>query len=326
MFLIFLLFPCLLFSKTVEVVADWRITEQDEHLSRIKPLLLQQGDSLVISDLSRYENALQKKNKQPFKFNEDVKKLVIWNFPKRFKKLDFSRCPKEKLVLFMWEPPTVQKQLHDKNVHRFFSKIFTWDDDLVDNKLYYKFYYPVLHPMVAGRPSFEEKKLCTLIFSNKKSSHPQELYTAREEVIRFFEEKKTQDFEFYGKWWESAGYTTYRGEVPDKIAVMKNYRFCFCYENIHGKKGYITEKIFDAFTAGTVPIYWGASNVEKYIPENCFIDRRKFKSNEELYTFLKTMSKATYESYLKRIEAWMNTEDAKRFSVEYFVNTFMTGI
>ena len=47
----------------------------------------------------------------------------------------------------------------------------------------------------------------------------------------------------------------------------------------------VSEKIFDCFAAGNVPIYWGASNVTDYIPEDCFIDMRSFSSFEELYQF-----------------------------------------
>ena len=36
--------------------------------------------------------------------------------------------------------------------------------------------------------------------------------------------------------------------------------------------GYVTEKIFDAFKAGCVPVYWGAENITKYVPAECFID------------------------------------------------------
>ena len=49
---------------------------------------------------------------------------------------------------------------------------------------------------------------------------------------------------------------------------MQHYRFYICYENTEGVEDYITEKIFDCFAAGFVPIYWGASNIEKYIPKN----------------------------------------------------------
>ncbi len=43
------------------------------------------------------------------------------------------------------------------------------------------------------------------------------------------------------------------------------------------KPGYITEKIWDSFKARSIPIYWGASNIEEYIPINTFIDFRKFE-------------------------------------------------
>ena len=40
---------------------------------------------------------------------------------------------------------------------------------------------------------------------------------------------------------------------------------------------------FDAFVAGNIPIYWGADDIEDYIPKNCFIDRRNFSNHEKLY-------------------------------------------
>lgn len=168
--------------------------------------------------------------------------------------------------------------------------------------------------------------MCTMVISNKRSKHPQELYTAREGVIQFFEQKQTKDFEFYGWGWEGSGYATYRGATPDKVAEMKNYRFAYCYENIQGKRGYVTEKIFDCFAAGCVPIYWGASNVEEYIPSSCFIDRRKFKNEEELYHYLKAMPKKVYETYIANISKWLNSEEAARFSTENFVKIFEEAV
>ena len=35
-------------------------------------------------------------------------------------------------------------------------------------------------------------------------------------------------------------------------------------------KGYITEKIFDSFFAGVVPIYWGAENITDYVPKSLY--------------------------------------------------------
>ncbi len=61
-----------------------------------------------------------------------------------------------------------------------FNRIYTWDDDLVDNKKFFKFYYPELKAMMKDLPSFEEKKLVTQISSNKKSKHPNESSTRKE--------------------------------------------------------------------------------------------------------------------------------------------------
>ena len=46
--------------------------------------------------------------------------------------------------------------------------------------------------------------------------------------------------------------------------------------------GWINEKLFDAFLVGTVPIYRGAPDVHDYIPDDCFIDARRFETCEEL--------------------------------------------
>ncbi len=327
LFLIFFTFlPLILFGKKVELIADWPISEKEGLGGAINQRLNAKGDMLVVSDFSSYRSFLHKESKEKFTFNPEIKQLVFWNMPQKLKKLKIERLPKEKLILFMWEPPTVQRRLYTKKMQDLFSKIYTWDDDLVDNVRFFKFYYPVLQKMAADLPVFEKKKLCTMVFSNKTSRHPQQLYTAREEMIQFFEKKGGQDFEFYGWGWEKAGYQSYRGTAANKIDVLKNFRFCICYENMQGSKGYITEKIFDAFAAGNVPIYWGASNIEEYVPPDCYIDRRKFKDNEELYLFLKKMTKNDYEGYLKRIKAWLGSESAQRFSVENFAKIFAEAI
>lgn len=45
----------------------------------------------------------------------------------------------------------------------------------------------------------------------------------------------------------------------DKIAFLSNYKFNICPENSN-KSGYVTEKLFEAFKAGSIPIYWGSDN------------------------------------------------------------------
>ena len=70
--------------------------------------------------------------------------------------------------------------------------------------------------------------------------------------------------------------------------------FAFCFENSDSYCGYITEKIFDAFFSGTIPIYFGAPDIQDYIPKNCYIDYRQFHSTDELVKKLKSIVEENY--------------------------------
>lgn len=253
----------------------------------------------------------------PWEKNEE-KIWIFWNLGPQ---AQFENRPKEKMVLFAWEPPTTQGEMYKKEVLAQFGKVFTWDDDLVDGKQFFKFYYPVLRQRGEVVP-FEKKKFCTMIARRLSSSHPKQLYKERENTIRFFEKKKGE-FDLYGMYWEKRKFKNWRGAIDDKMEVLKNYKFSICYENMKDVKGYITEKIFDCFGAGVVPIYWGASNVTDYIPGDCFIDRRQFKDHDEMYRFLKKMTREEYEGYLKRAEVFLKSEKAKLFTAEHLAQNFL---
>lgn len=45
----------------------------------------------------------------------------------------------------------------------------------------------------------------------------------------------------------------------NKLDYLRQFKFNLCPENSNNE-GYVTEKIFDALTAGCIPIYWGANN------------------------------------------------------------------
>ena len=245
---------------------------------------------------------------------------MFWNLGPRVKESDLEGMNKEQMILFMWEPPTVQKELYEPKTWERFGKIFTWDDDLVDNKQFFKFYYPVLRPRIENVPPFEQKKFCTLIARCLSSKDPRELYSERKKTIRFFEDRR-DEFDLYGMYWGKHKFKNWRGAIGDKLAVLKNYKFSICYENTRDIKGYVTEKIFDCLAAGVVPVYWGASNITDYVPANCFIDRRQFKNNKEMYKFLRKVTKERYEEYLKNAADFLQSEQAQFFSEEYFKKT-----
>ena len=256
---------------------------------------------------------------EEIRFDSDLKKIVVFNNTVDPKYL--ATFPKDKLVLFLLEPLKLPFSYFDPC-----SRVYTWNDDLVDGVKFFKLYYPYLVHMLSHIPSFEEKKLCVMISGsdNAYPERPNELYTERMKMAEFFETKPEGEFDIYGRYWVKRFYRDFRGSIAgdiagdEKIQVLKNYRFSICFENTKNIKGYITEKIFSCFAAGCVPIYWGADNIDQYIPKECFIDYRDFQSREQLYQFVKGMPKIIYQQYIDRIREFLKSEKANVFTPEYF--------
>ena len=258
----------------------------------------------------------------------------------------------EKSYLIMNESPLVRADNFDKSKHKYFHKIFTWNDNLVDDKKYIKINYSFSFPKEINKDT-KRKKLCCLIVSNKSSNYKNELYSERIQLIEWFESHHLEDFSLYGIGWDSfrfqgvkavralnklpfvkeifyklfkRKYKSYRGTVDSKFDTMKKYKFAIAYENVKDENGYITEKIFDVFIAGCVPIYLGAKNINEYIPSDCFIDRRKFDSNSEMYSYIKSMNDVKYLEYLNNIERYLNSKQSKQFTIETFAETIVKNI
>ena len=45
----------------------------------------------------------------------------------------------------------------------------------------------------------------------------------------------------------------------DKVAYLKNFKFNICPENTNST-GYVTEKLFESFLSGAIPVYYGSNN------------------------------------------------------------------
>ncbi|MCL5875848.1 MAG: glycosyltransferase family 10 [Candidatus Dependentiae bacterium] len=229
-----------------------------------------------------------------------------------------------KKILYTWEPLTHSRANFSPQIHKLYDVVMTWDDRLVNNKKFRKFNYALQFNTPQTIIPFKEKKLCTMFAGNKSASHPQELYSKRIELINFFEQHAPDDFDLYGPDWPQSLIT--RGFVVDKFSYMRHYKFVFAYENMRDIPGYITEKIFDAFSAGCVPVYWGAPNIARYIPTNCFIAREQFENDQQLYEFLKNMSEADYNQYLENIRIFLLSQQAQQFSCKQFIKTFIDAL
>jgi len=75
----------------------------------------------------------------------------------------------------------------------------------------------------------------------------------------------------------------------DKISKVNEYRFSLVCENSYHEFwswDYITEKIWDVFSAKTVAVYYGCYNIEQRIPKELYIDYRDFSNDAELSDYL----------------------------------------
>lgn len=253
------------------------------------------------------------------------------------------------LYLIVLESPLVRPQNYDPANHGYFRRIFTYNDAQIDSDRFIKLNYSFCMPSSIPMNLLPKKKLCVMIAGYKSSRHPQELYGERLAAIKWFELNHPEDFDLYGVGWDKGrlgrrlpqwlasrigwlgrlgapDVPLYRGRVERKRDVMGRYRFALCYENIKDVPGYITEKLFDAFFAGTVPVYLGADNITDHVPADCFIDLRKFPDYSSLYEELSGMTDKRYLEYLEKIEEFINGKEGRSFSCEAFAETILAEI
>lgn len=88
--------------------------------------------------------------------------------------------------------------------------------------------------------------------------------------------------------WTSSHYSG--NWVNSKMMMAKSYLFTIAIENslVHD---YVTEKLWQPLVAGSVPIYWGATNIEDWLPcENCIIDLRKYPDPKQVAQLITDLS------------------------------------
>jgi hypothetical protein len=117
-----------------------------------------------------------------------------------------------------------------------------------------------------------------------------------------------------------AARAAHRGLATPKLDVLAGYTFALCFENSI-LSGWVTEKIFDCFYAGTVPVYWGAPDIERWIPKECFVDMREFDGYEHLREHLLSMPAAQIEDYRVAARDFFRSDGFRPFSKRAFAES-----
>jgi len=213
-----------------------------------------------------------------------------------------------------------------------FDRMMVWNDCLAEKGLPFvkaNIGEKVITPNSIPEVSFQDKKFLVAITSSKLIKHKNGIHQERFHAFDFFSKQK-EGIDLYGIGWDKTSYdfvkTSYKGLCDTKKDVLQHYKFSICFENAKNYPGLITEKIFDCFSAGVVPIYYGPPNVEQYIPKDCFINFLDFSDYDELYDFLISMDEATHQTYLDAVKAFIQTPEYYEFTSKRFAEIVLEQV
>lgn len=108
----------------------------------------------------------------------------------------------------------------------------------------------------------KKKKFCLFAVSNCDAPQRNEFYHAL---------NKRKPVDSCGKCFNNLGFSCpgfHRSK--EYFAFISQYKFVISFENV-SKENYLTEKLFNAYNCGTVPIYWGCTNVGDYVNTSSFL-------------------------------------------------------
>jgi hypothetical protein len=173
-----------------------------------------------------------------------------------------------------------------------------------------------------------------LINGNKISFIPGELYSLRRKCIHEIEE-----IDLYGVGWEVSNFRkllilgaeivlalrngfwpklsraifwftevkNYVGTPDSKFRVLAKYKYTLVIEN---SQNYMTEKLFDAFLAGSIPIYVGP-DVELFgIPKRFVVQVRP--SLSEINSGIKLAKELNYEAWKGELDTWLADPEVRK--------------
>jgi hypothetical protein len=199
----------------------------------------------------------------------------------------------------------------------------------------------------------DDRGFLTMINGNKLPRvYLDELYTERMRAVAFF--GRTDEIDLYGIGWDVPPYRMgktwmpytlqrahrktqaisqrikpepllqacrrrWRGTVDSKCLTLSKYTFAICFEN-QILNGWITEKIFDCLSAGTVPIYLGPPDVDEWIPAECYVDMRDFAGYDELRDYLRGLGPTEIEGFREAGREFLASERFYPFSKQAFVD------
>jgi hypothetical protein len=92
----------------------------------------------------------------------------------------------------------------------------------------------------------------------------------------------------------------------NKISVMQRYKFALVIEN---ELSYMSEKLFDAFFAGCIPIYVGPEVTDYKVPRELVIQCRP--TLESIAEGFEIAMQMNFETYQEKLKNWLDSDSMK---------------
>lgn len=223
--------------------------------------------------------------------------------------LEYEKKDGEKKIAWVCESRTVFHTMHvprdtwinnlDK-ICDHYDVVFTSEKELLSIHPKIQFAYAGSNlPWVKPKPQniiIEKTKFCSIVASPKNYAYGHKL---RHAVVATFGDK----IDVFGG---ANGSPRVQGiDRWDKSPALSDYMFSFVIENDRYPT-YYTEKLTDCFMTGTIPVYWGAPDIDQIFDSNGFVF---LHDNFDLTTLTQELFESkiesAYNNYKKCIELEM---------------------
>ena len=118
----------------------------------------------------------------------------------------------------------------------------------------------------------------------------------------------------------------YHGPIASKAEVLRASSFYLIMENIT-YEGFVTEKLFDALQYGCIPVYFGAPDVTRIVPESLFINGRQFASPLDAVKYALSLSEPEQQTFIDTAVCWLASPSfSGRFGREYRIKELQNAV
>ena len=227
-------------------------------------------------------------------------------------------------IIHTIESPNIrhQEQWKKEFLLEHFTIVSTYWKDMIGMRKNNMIYFPFLYRLHLQNPlervylemkNVDTRKSTCIVLENRPYHQTYEINgitLQSQDYLRELYAKEIPNMYCYGRNWKKLHETMYtevnsgeKDRMVDHKRTIDYYRehtFALIIENTNAR-GYVSEKIYDAFLSGAIPLYYGNIDIELTpIPENMYIDLRKY-TPEKLRKRLVEMTVEEIEGYRQAI-------------------------